>query len=174
MRKICKLKWFWEAEVIAVQVPNYVIKNSKFGVFKRIHLFVNLCMCKVCTHETKWGWVPIFSSSLSRKVRSVASPGLRHSSSCRIIINMIQLQLQCVKIHYSWSPVETHQYRYDSFVFLLNQVTDYPVVEELNHLPLRKNCKNRMWMGLVCRHTQSQLLIHWIFGSDLQFYLNIL
>lgn len=36
----------------------------------------------ILTHVTKWGWFPIFSSSLSRKVRSVASPGLRHSSSC--------------------------------------------------------------------------------------------
>lgn len=87
---------------------------------------------------------------------------------------MIHAQLRAIKIHYGWSPVETNQYRYDSFVFLLNQVTDYPVVEELNHLPLRKNCKNGMQTGLLFQHTQSQLSSHWIFGSDLQFYLNIL
>lgn len=44
-----------------------------------------LTMCRQCTlkatHVTKWGWPPIFSSIFSRKVRSVASPGRKHSSS---------------------------------------------------------------------------------------------
>lgn len=35
-----------------------------------------------------------------------------------------------------------YQYRYDSSVFLLNQVTDDPVVEELNWFPLRQNHRN--------------------------------
>lgn len=31
----------------------------------------------------KWGWLPSASSNFSRKVRSQASPGLRHSSFCK-------------------------------------------------------------------------------------------
>ena len=49
------------------------------------------------THVTKCGWFPILSSSLSRKVRSVASPGLRHSSSCRRFIS------HSFKIFYGYS-----------------------------------------------------------------------
>lgn len=33
------------------------------------------------TYVTKWGWPDIFPSSFSRNVKSVASPGRRHSSS---------------------------------------------------------------------------------------------
>lgn len=37
------------------------------------------------THVRKWGWCLTVSSSFSRKVRSVASPGRRHSSSCKAV-----------------------------------------------------------------------------------------
>lgn len=44
------------------------------------------------THVRKWGWCLTVSSSFSRKVRSVASPGRRHSSSCKAEHKVINIE----------------------------------------------------------------------------------
>ncbi len=119
---------------------SYFRKTSVLA--KRVSLLVKYSVCSVkvrfrLTWQSGGGFPSFLPASPGRwDLWHLLAWDTPHPAGLSLI-----LQLQQVILQYSSTPVNTHQYRYDSSVFLLDQVTDDLVVEELNRLPLGRNDK---------------------------------
>lgn len=70
----------WAAWFSLVQSKNCSLPNTLLWV-RDGNSFLCDRIQSINAYVTKWAWSPTFSSSFSKKLKSVASPGRKHSSS---------------------------------------------------------------------------------------------
>lgn len=114
----CGIQSIWDAT--ATDTTRYKVTSKSLNLQALSHMWdPPVKLLQLWTHVRKWGWFFTVSSSFSKNVVSVASPGLRHSSSwkktktiCILVLislcackHMVQLQFCLTKTHSQLNPL---------------------------------------------------------------------